>query len=161
MSRTAPAAKLAASGRAGMRRLVLTASPVLAAVAMGCATIYSRGIVEGAAGDPVPGAEIRLATSGGRTVTATRTDANGCFFIQKTAPKHERRFTLEVGADGYRLARTEIGLTPPILLVTLVPASAEGESRLRETTAAERSEKWEPRCIPLFAGGGAQQLAPD
>jgi Carboxypeptidase regulatory-like domain len=160
MGRTVSAATNTAAGQVGKRRLVLAASPVLAAMAVGCATIYSRGIVEVGAGDPVPGAEVRLATSTGQAVAAARTDANGCFFLQKTAPKNERRFILEIGAEGYKSAHLEVGLQPPILLVTLVPPSTEGESRVRATTAAERSEKWEPRCIPLFAGGGAQQLAP-
>ena len=129
--------------------------------ALGCATAYTRGIVEDPGGGAVAGANVRLGGAGERPVETSLTDAHGCFLLQRTAPKGERRFTLEIGAEGYKSARLEVALQPPILLVTLAPDSSYGESRIRPTTSAERSEKWEPECIPLFAGGGAQQLAPN
>ena len=142
--------------RAGRRlALALLALPVLR-----CATVYSRGVVEDAGGAPVPLASVRLVGAGDRTVATTVTDANGCFFLQKTAPKDEKRFTLEIVAAGYRSARLDVPLQPPILLATLAASSSPEESRIRSTTAAERSERWEPRCIPFFPGGGAQELAP-
>lgn len=144
--------------RAG-RRLALT---LLAALpALRCATVSSRGLVEDGAGTPVGGARVRLLRAGGETVASAVTDAHGCFFLQRTAPRGEKRFTLEIGAPSYRPARLDVPLQPPVLLATLAPDSSSGESRIRATTASERSEKWEPRCIPLFAGGGAQSLGPN
>lgn len=146
------------SFRAG-RRLGLT---LLASLpALRCATIYSRGLVEDGAGAPVGGADVRLLRAGGETVASAVTDDHGCFFLQRTAPRGERRFTLEIGAASYRPARLDVPLQPPVLLATLVADSSSGESRIRSTTAAERSGKWEPRCIPLFPGGGAQSLGPN
>ena len=140
------------------------AAPIVALAflpALGCATAYTRGIVEDAGGAAVPGASVRLVGAGDRPVDTSLTDAHGCFFLQRTAPKGERRFTLEIGAEGYKSARLEVVLQPPILLATLATASSDGQSRIRPTTAGQRSEKWEPACIPLIAGGGAQQLAPN
>ena len=146
------------SFRAG-RRLGLT---LLASLpALRCATIYSRGLVEDGAGTPVGGARVRLLRAGGETVASAVTAARGCFFLQRTAPRGERRFTLEIGAASYRPARLDVPLQPPVLLANLVADSSSGESRIRSTTAAERSGKWEPRCIPLFPGGGAQSLGPN
>jgi hypothetical protein len=129
--------------------------------ALGCATAHSRGVVEDTAGAAIPGAPVRLVGAADRTVAATRTDAHGCFFLQRRAPKGEKRFTLEIGAEGYEPARRDVALQPPIFLVTLVPASSGAASRIRPATAEERSEKWEKQCIPLFAGGGAQELSPN
>ncbi|HYX19519.1 MAG TPA: carboxypeptidase-like regulatory domain-containing protein [Thermoanaerobaculia bacterium] len=129
--------------------------------ALRCATVYSRGIVRDGAGAPVGGAMVRLLGSGGGTVASTLTDAHGCFFLQRTAPRGEKRFTLEIGADRYKAARLDVPLQPPILLAILVPDSSDGESRIRTTTASERSDVWERQCIPLFAGGGAQSLGPN
>lgn len=142
--------------RAG-RRLALT---LLALPALRCATVYSRGYVEDGAGAPVPAANVRLLAADGRVVAADRTDANGCFFLQRGAPKNERRFTLEIGAEGFKAARLEVRLEPPVLRVVLAPASSSDESGIRAATAAERSDRWSPRCIPLYPGGGAQQLSP-
>ena len=129
--------------------------------ALGCATAYSRGLVQDSAGAAVPGATVRLVGAAHETVAAARTDANGCFFLQQTAPKGEKRLTLEIDAEGFAAARLEVALQPPVFLVTLVPASSGAQSRIRPTTADERSGKWETQCIPLFAGGGAQSLGPD
>jgi hypothetical protein len=133
---------------------------LLLLTALGCATAYTRGIVEGPAGAAVPGATVRLVGAGDRTIAAEITDAHGCFFIQRTAPKGEQRFTLEITAEGYKAARLDVPLQPPIFLARLAPSSSRDESGIRATTAAERRDRWEPECIPLFAGGGAQQLSP-
>ena len=114
----------------------------------------------GPGGAGVAGASVRLVGSGDKTIATELTDTHGCFFLQRTAPKGERHFTLEIGAEGFKPLRLEVALQPPIFLVTLVPTSSDGESQARETTAAERRDQWEPQCIPLFAGGGAQQLSP-
>jgi hypothetical protein len=143
--------------RAG-RRLALT---LLAVPALRCATVYSRGLVEDGVGAPVGGAHVRLLGAGGETVASTLTDAHGCFFLQRTAPRGEKRFTLEIGAQNTRAARLDVPRQPPILLATLVPASSDGEGRIRSMTASERSDRWERQCIPLFAGGGAQSLGPN
>ncbi len=138
-------------------RLLLAA---LILSALRCATAYTRGIVEDPGGAAVPGAAVRLVGADDRLVAADATDAHGCFFIQRTAPKGEKRFTLEITAPGYKAVRRDVPLQPPIFLATLVPSPSPGESAIRPTTAAERRDLWEPRCIPLFAGGGAQQLSP-
>jgi hypothetical protein len=129
--------------------------------ALRCATIYSRGIVEDGARAPVGGASVRLLGPGGGTVASAITDAHGCFFLQQTAPRGEKRFILEIGADRYKAARLDVPLQPPILLATLAPDSSDGESRIRSMTASERSDEWERQCIPLFPGGGAQSLGPN
>jgi hypothetical protein len=143
----------------GMRAPVLLA--LLAFSSLRCATVYSRGYVEDGGGSPVPAANVRLVGADGQTIAADRTDANGCFFLQRGAPKNESHFTLQIGAEGFKAARLEVPLQPPIVRVVLAPASSPDESRIRETTAAERSDTWSPRCIPLFAGGGAQSLGPN
>jgi len=131
----------------------------LALPALRCATVYSRGYVEDG-GAPVPAANVRLVDARGQTVAADRTDANGCFFLQRGAPKGDRRFTLEIGADGFKTAHLEVPLQPPIFRVVLAPATSPDESRIQETTPAERLDTWSPRCIQLYPGGGAQQLSP-
>ena len=136
--------------------LLLVVFPVI-----GCATAYTRGLVEDSSGAAVPGASARLVGAGAQIVAAERTDAHGCFFLQRTAPKGERQFTLEIAAEGYKPVRLEVPLQPPIFLVTLALASSGEESGIRPTTAAERRDQWEPQCIPLFAGGGAQSLGPN
>jgi hypothetical protein len=133
---------------------------LLALSPLGCGTVYTRGLVEDAAGAPLGGASVRLSRADGEAVAAASTDAHGCFFLQRSAPKGQRRFRLEIGAPGFKAARREVPLQPPVLLATLVDDSAPGESGIRETTATERAEKWDPRCIPLYAGGGAQELSP-
>jgi hypothetical protein len=145
------------SGRRADRRFPLA---VLAVATLRCATIYSRGYVEDAAGAAIPAASVRLLDSDGRVVAADRTDANGCFFLQRGAPAKQRRFTLEIGAEGFKAAHLDVPLEPPILHVVLAPGSSAGESAIRATTPAERSDDWSPRCIPLYPGGGAQQLSP-
>ena len=140
----------------GMRAPVLLA--LLALSTLRCATVYSRGYVEDG-GAPVPAANVRLLGADGQIVAADRTDANGCFFLQRGAPKGDRRFTLEIGADGFKTARLEVPLQPPIFRVVLAPTSSPDDSRIQETTPAERSHTWSPRCIPVFPGG-AQQLSP-
>ena len=142
-----------------MRRVSL-AGALLGLPAFGCATIYTRGLVEDAAGAPLGGASVRLSATTGEAVAAAATDGHGCFFLQRSAPKGQRRFTLEIAAPGFKAARLEVPLEPPILVGTLAPDPSAAESGIRPTTSAERAQKWEPRCIPLYPGGGAQQLSP-
>lgn len=145
------------SGRGSTPRLVAI---LVALPAFRCATIYSRGLVEDAAGAPVPGASVRMIGAGGGTVAAAITDAHGCFFLQRAARGDERRFTLEIAAPGFKTARLDVPREPPILLAALAPDSSAEDGGIRATTTSERAEKWEPRCIPLFPGGGAQELSP-
>ena len=139
-----------------MRALLL----FLALSSLRCGTLYTRGLVEDAAGAPLGGASVRLSATTGEAVAVASTDGHGCFFLQRSAPKGERRFQLEIAAPGFKAARLEVPLEPPILLATLAPDSSAAESRIRATTSAERAEKWDPRCIPLYPGGGAQELSP-
>ncbi len=143
--------------RARRRRLCLLL--LLALTALRCATVYTRGLVEDGAGAPLPGASVHLTGEGGVTVAAAATDGHGCFFLQRSAPKGERRFMLEVAAPGFKAARLEVPLEPPVLLVTLAPDSSAADSGIRATTSTERAEKWEPRCTPLLPPG-AQELSP-
>jgi len=134
--------------------------PLAVLSALGCGTIYSRGYVEDAAGAAVPAANVRLLGADGGIVAADRTDGNGCFFLQRGAPGNQSRFTLEITVEGFKAAHLEVPLQPPIFRVVLAPVSSPDESGIRATTAAERSDEWSPRCIPLYPGGGAQQLSP-
>jgi hypothetical protein len=134
---------------------------VLVLSSVRCGTVDTRGLVEDAAGAPLGGASVRLSGADGEAVAAASTDAHGCFFLQRSAPKGEHRLRLEIAAPGFKPARRDVPLQPPVLLATLVDDSAPGESRIRETTASERAERWDPRCVPLYAGGGAQSLAPN
>ena len=130
------------------------------ALAVGCSTIYSRGLVEDLRGDPVAGADVRLLyAENASQVSARRADANGCFFFNLRAPRDRRHFTLEIGAAALKPARLDVPLQPPVLIATLAAASEEASSAIRPASLRERSEKWEPRCIPVYPPG-AQQLAP-
>ncbi len=144
-------------------RRLRRALPLIAAVALvpGCAAIFTRGQVEDTIGGPVGGAEVRILDEAGNALLARdRTDSHGCFFFSLRAPKGQKRFTLEVEAPGFRLARRDFARETDLLIVVLAPTAAEGESQVRIATSAERLDRWVPDCVPPMPPG-AESLGPD
>lgn len=150
---------MTARRRGGFRRFL----PLVAAVALApaCATIFTRGQVEDASGDPVGGADVRILDEAGSALLARdRTDSHGCFFFSLRAPKGQPRFTIEVDAAGFRPARRDFARETDLLIAVLAPTAAAGESQVRVATSSERLDRWVPNCVPPMPPG-AESLGPD
>ncbi|HWZ86649.1 MAG TPA: carboxypeptidase-like regulatory domain-containing protein, partial [Thermoanaerobaculia bacterium] len=131
-----------------------------AALLSGCATVWSRGVVQDAGGASIQSASIRVVQAGSSKPAAViPVDRNGCFMVGPFVAHGEHRFELEVSAPGYKPATFEFDLQTPVLFGTLVPASAGESSEIRPATATEREGTWAPLCIPPMPPG-ASQLSP-
>jgi hypothetical protein len=134
---------------------------IAAAVALtGCATVWSRGIVQDARGESLPNAMARVVDKkGDNPVATTLTNFNGCFMLGPFVAPQSRDFELEIGAPGYKTATFAFDLQTPILFVRLLPDSSEAASDIHPATYSERTGKYEPLCVPPLPPG-AEQLSP-
>ena len=101
-----------------------------------------------------------LDEAGNALLARDRTDSHGCFIFSLRAPKGQQRFTLEVEAARFRLARRDFARETDLLIAVLVPETDAGESRIRVATASERVDRWVPDCAPPMPPG-AESLGPN
>ncbi len=128
----------------------------------GCASIWTRGIVQDEQGGLVATASVRVVSvAGSNPVAMASTDMFGCFLVSHFAPRGERRFRLEVTAPGYELATFDLDLQAPvpILVATLARSAFGSQSAIHPATDSERKDRWEAFCDPLLPPG-SQTLAP-
>jgi len=132
----------------------------VAVLPAGCATVWTRGLVQDTDGAGIPAASVRALDERGATpVFETTTDRNGCFMLGPAAARGRRHFVLEIVAPGYERAAFDFDLQTPILFVRLVTTSSGAPSDIRPATYRERAERWEPLCAPPMPPG-AEQLSP-
>ena len=133
---------------------------VAASLTSGCASIWSRGLVQDDQGQVLPAASVRVSSvANAGTVFAAGTDMFGCFLVSKSPPKGERHFRLEITASGYQPATFDFDLETPILIATLARTGSGSQSGIHPATEAEREDRWEAYCNPKFPPG-AQTLGP-
>ena len=126
----------------------------------GCATVWSRGIVQNGGGESIQTATVQVLEGGDAKPVATiSVDRNGCFMVGPFVAKGEHRFTLEISAPGFKPSTYDFELQTPILVATLVPTSSEAPSEIRPADASERENTWMPLCVPPTPQG-ASQLSP-
>jgi hypothetical protein len=140
------------------KRLPIAAAALLCG---GCAMVGARGVVRNAAGAEIENATIQIATASGTpsVLDAQQTTPNGCFTFSDVAPRHEKRFTLDISAPGYKPAHLDLGADKVTLLVTLAPDSAEQASELHPMTYDQTVGIYEPLCV-TFVSHGASTLGP-
>jgi hypothetical protein len=134
---------------------------ILAASALGsgCASIWSRGIVQDEQGRVVSHASVRVVGADSETVAAASTDEFGCFLIGRLPPKGQRRFRLEIFAEGREPASFDFDLETPILIATLAKSGEAAHSAIHAASPTERTDRWEAYCDPPLPPG-SQELAP-
>jgi Carboxypeptidase regulatory-like domain len=126
----------------------------VAAACAGCSSIFTRGQVLDAQGNPLGGAVVRVFDATGTTaLSLDRTDSHGCFLISVRAPKGQRRYTLDVEASGFRPARQDFSLGDDLLIAALAPASSPEPSGIHVATYSERTDRWIPDCAPPMTMG--------
>lgn len=115
----------------------------------GCATVFARGVVRDAVGEPLGNASVQITSPRtGQVLAAGVTDAGGCFHLLVAAPQGERRFALEASEPGYKSVTFTMGFDNPILLTTLAAVLSGQPSRIRRLSYEESYEQWELTCAP-------------
>jgi len=136
----------------------------LAAAALlcgGCAMVTARGVVRNADGVGVENATVRIATvsSPDKPLTVEHTTPNGCFDYSDIAPRHQKQFTLEVSAPGYKTVRLNFGTYSELLLVILSPETSDNPSEYHRMDFDQKRGIFEPLCV-TFIQPGASSLGP-
>ena len=88
-----------------------------------------------------------------------QTTPKGCFTFSDVAPRHEKQFTLDISAPGYKPVHLDLGAYKVTLLVTLAPDSAEEQSELHPMTYDQTVGIYEPLCV-TFVSHAASTLGP-
>lgn len=145
------------------RRLLSTKRSLAAAAALfcgGCAMVGARGVVRNAAGAEIENATVQIATASGMSVLdVQQTTPKGCFTFSDIPPRHEKRFTIDVSAPGYKPAHLDLGTYKVTLLVILAPDSSEEASELHPMTHDQTVGIYEPLCV-TFVSHAASTLGP-
>jgi hypothetical protein len=129
-------------------RLLLFAAAV-PLIAQGCATVFVRGVVRDAAGEPVGNASLQITSAQtGKLLAAGVTDGGGCFHLLVRAPEGEKSFALDASAPGYKPATYTMDLESHIVLTNLAAISSGQPSRIRRLSYEESYGVWELICQP-------------
>ncbi len=122
--------------------------------------VGARGVVRNAAGAETENATVQIATASGMSVLdVQQTTPKGCFTFSDVAPRHEKQFTLDISAPGYKPVHLDLGAYKVTLLVTLAPDSAEEQSELHPMTYDQTVGIYEPLCV-TFVSHAASTLGP-
>jgi hypothetical protein len=137
-----------------LRRLpapLLAASLVLLPA---CTTVYTRGILLDAAGEPVGGVSVRVTSvPSGKLVAVAVTDTSGCFNLHQFPPDQGRQFRIDVGLGGYKPASFTFGKYDVVVEGTLAAESSSKESVLVPLTHGQIYGRWEATCAPPYPVG--------
>jgi hypothetical protein len=122
--------------------------------------VGARGVVRNAAGAEIENATVQIATASGMSILdVQQTTPKGCFTFSDVAPRHEKQFTLDISAPGYKPVHLDLGAYKVTLLVTLAPDSAEEQSELHPMTYDQTVGIYEPLCV-TFVSHAASTLGP-
>jgi hypothetical protein len=133
-----------------LRRLSAGLLAASLALLQGCATVFIRGILQDAAGEPIGGASIRLTSvASGKLVAEGVTNTSGCFNLHQFPPDEGRQFRLDITRAGYKAASYMFELSQnPVLQGTLAPDPSEKESVLVRLTRGQTYGTWQLVCDP-------------
>ena len=119
-----------------------------------CATVYTRGILRDAAGEPVGGVWVRVTSvPSGQLVAEAVTDTSGCFNLHRFPPDEGRRFRIDVSLGGYKPASFTFDLHDVVVEGTLASESSKKESVLVRLTHGQIYGRWEATCAPPYPPG--------
>jgi hypothetical protein len=140
---------------ASLRRsavVVLASSLVLLPA---CATVFTRGILRDAAGEPVGGASVRVTSvASGKLVAQGVTNTSGCFNLHQFPPDSGREFRLDITRAGYKPVSYTFDLSQsPVLLGTLAPDASKKQSMLVLLTHGQIFGTWQLECDPPNPAG--------
>jgi len=140
-------------GRVAMRPSLRWRAAVLLGASLGllsgCATVFTRGIVHDAAGEPIGNASVRVTSvESGKLVAEAVTDTSGCFNLHQFPPDSGRHFRLDVSLQGYKRVSFAFALESPVLEGTLAAGSSSKESVLQPLTREQAYGRWELICAP-------------
>jgi hypothetical protein len=124
--------------------------------------VSARGVVRDAGGAEIVKATVRISKAPGdeAPLAVLQTTSNGCFHFSETAPGHEKQFTLDVSAPGYKPVRLDFGTRSVFLLVILAPETSEQASRLEHMSYVQKAGIYEPLCV-TFISHAASSLGPN
>ena len=119
-----------------------------------CATVYTRGILRDAAGEPLGAASVRVTSvDSGKLVAEALTDTSGCFNLHRFPPDEGRRFRLDVDLRGYKPVSLTFGLHDVVVEGRLAAESSGQESVLVPLTNGQIYGRWEATCAPPYPVG--------
>ena len=124
--------------------------------------VSARGVVRDAGGGEIANATIRISSAAGHEtpLAVLQTTSNGCFHFSDVAPRHEKQFTLDVSAPGYKPASLDFGTHSVVLLVILAPEASDQASRLQHMSYVQKAGIYEPLCV-TFISHAASSLGPN
>ena len=123
--------------------------------------VAARGVVRDTAGAGIANANVRISSvATDEALAVLQTTRNGCFHFSDVAPRHEKRFTLDVSAPGYKPARLEFGTHSVVLLVLLAPEDSGQASQLQPMSYVQNAGIYEPLCV-TFISHAASSLGPN
>lgn len=133
-------------------RAVLLAASL--ALLPACATVYTRGILRDAAGEPVGNVWVRVTSvPSGKLVAEAVTDTSGCFTLHRFPPDEGRQFRIDVSLGGYKPASFMFGRYDAVVEGTLAAESSGKESVLVPLTHGQIYGRWEATCAPPYPVG--------
>ena len=119
-----------------------------------CATVYTRGILRDAAGEPVGGVSVRvISVPSGQLVAEAVTDTSGCFNLHRFPPDEGRRFRIDVSLGGYKPASFTFDRYDAVVEGALAAESSSRESVLAPLTRSQIYGRWEATCAPPYPVG--------
>jgi Carboxypeptidase regulatory-like domain len=131
------------------RRLAVALLAASLVLLPACETVFTRGILLDAAGQPVGGASVRVtAVESGKLVAEAQSDTSGCFNLHQFPPDDGRRFLLDVSLAGYKPVSFTFDLHALVVEGTLAADSSSKESTLVRLTNGQIYGRWEQTCAP-------------
>jgi len=132
------------------RRLAIALLAGIQVLFPACATVFTRGILQDAAGEPIGGASVRVVSvASGKLVVEAVSDTSGCFNLHQFPPDSGRQFRLDIARAGYKPASYTFDMAQsPVLQGTLAPDAAEKQSVLVLLTRGQVYGTWQLVCAP-------------